>query len=266
VIGAPEEIAALDYDGARAAHAATHRAGDATLIVLGPASPNRLRAMLRALCVTVREDAASRVAPPRFTPKAPATTVVRRSAPAPSLTWRRVVSLDAPTSFDRLEAHAALLTDILRSALPGGLAGPLRHDRRVARSLDIAVWPIDERHIEIRVRAEPDRGVALTELRSAVETTLDAIAAAGVDRQTFDRVRGRRGEYWPDWSDATARSMWMADYVTDRVASLREPLSPDQLRRIESTLDRGTVDALARALAGAGRTAVLYAGPAKAER
>jgi hypothetical protein len=53
----------------------------------------------------------------------------------------------------------------------------------------------------------------------------------------------------------------MADYVLDRVSSLREPLSERELQRLHRELSLDTTNALLRQLAGEGRTAIAFIGP-----
>lgn len=263
LLGTPAEIAALDLNAARALHARTHRPGNATLVVTGDTTAREVRRAVRAVDWPDQGEGPARIAPPPFIPGPPEETVLRFADPpaAPRLVWRRVAALPEPVDFDLLEAEAALLGALLYSALPGGLAGPLRFDAAVARSFDIAVFPIDEQTVEVHFAAAPDAGVTLAALRDAFEATFAGTAAVGVPRASWDRVRSRSGGLWPDWEDADATARWMADYVVDRVSALLTPLAEEDLRGLETRLSHATAETILRALAGPGRTAVAFIGP-----
>lgn len=260
-IGTPEEIMALDYDDARAVHAATHLPENARLVVIGDVSKQQVRRAMRDAGWPEAEP--TDVEPPPFDLAAPDTTTLRYpdSEAAPRLIWRRVVTLPEPVQFDLLDAQTALLRDILDTNLPGGLAGPLRFDAAITRSFDVQVWPIDKDDIEISFAAAPDAGVSLAELQTAFEATLFEVATGGIPEATYSRVLDRFDGFWPDWEDEDEASRWMADYVIDRVSNLREPLSERELQRLHRELSLDTTNALLRQLAGEGRTAIAFIGP-----
>ena len=263
VIGTPDEIQALDYEDARTLHAETHRPETATLVVTGDVTKREVRRALRKAGWSEADGARAEIAPPSFDLASAAETTLRYpdADAAPRLAWRRVVTLPEPVPFDLLEARTALLRDILDTNLPGGLAGPLRFDAATARSFDARIRPIDENEIEIGFFAAPDQGVSLPELRVAFETALSDIAAAGIPDATFARVRDRFDDFWPDWTDADETDRWMADYVLDRVSSLRTPLGVRKLRRLEDDLSLDSTNLFLRQLAGEGRTAAAFIGP-----
>ena len=192
-MGTPKEIAALDYEEAKALHAMTH---------------------------------VPEIAPPPFGLAAPDTTKLRYPEPdaARRLIWRRVVALPEPVQFDLLETQTALLRDMLDTNLPGELAYPFRFDAAIARSFDVQIWPIDEKAIGISFTAAPDRNVPLDALQKAFETTLAESAAAGISPETYSRIFSRFEGFWPDWDDEDETARWIADYTLNRVSSLREPL------------------------------------------
>lgn len=262
-IGTPEEIMSLDYDEARAVHAATHLPQNARLVVIGDVSARQVRRAMREAGWPEAEPAD--IAPPPFELVAPGATSLRYREPAaaPRLTWRRVVKLPEPVPFHLLEAQTALLRDILDTNLPGGLAGPLRFDAAIAHSFDVQIWPIDEDNIEISFAADPDTGISLTEHQSAFEATLSEVARNGIPEATYSRVLERFEDFWPDWDDENEAARWMADYVLDRVSNLLEPLSERDLKRLHRRLSLDTTNALLGQLAGEGRTAVAFIGPEK---
>ena len=180
---------------------------------------------------------------------------------APLLIWRRAVALPEPVSFDLLVAQTALLQDILATNLPGGLAGPLRYDAAIARYFDVQIDPIDEGNIEIEISSYPDSGVTLTELQTAFETQLRAIATQGIPQATYDRALVRFKVFWPDWLDKDKAAQWIADYTVSRVSSLREPLSERDLKKLKNALSLNTTNILLTHLAGEGRVVAAFIGP-----
>ena len=263
LIGTPAQILSLEYDAARDFHMQTHRPELATLIVTGNVTERQVRRAMRAAGWPDLQAHRPQITPPPFNLAGVADTSLRypQASAAPRLIWRRVIALPEPVQFDVLEAQTALLRDILNTNLPGGLVGPLRSDGALARSFDLQIWPIDERHVVISLLAAPDRGVTLLALKSGLEATLADIAAAGIPDDTFNRVLNRFDGFWPDWTDRKETADWMASYVRDRVSIVREPLSQRQIKRVARELSLGTTNALLRQLAGPGRTASALIGP-----
>ena len=262
IIGTPEQIMAMDYDAARDFHAQTHRPDLATVVVTGDITDRQVRRTMREAGWPDVQVDRTLIAPPSFNLAEVAQTTFRypHETAAPRLIWRRVVALPEPVQYDLLEAQTALLRDILDTNLPGGLVGPLRSDGAMARSFDVHIWPIDERHIEISFRAAPDRGVTLMGLRTALDTTLSDIVLTGIPEDTYIRVLNRFDGFWPDWDDRRGTADWMASYVRDRVSTLREPLSERALKRLNGNLSLATTNALLHQLAGPGRTASAFIG------
>jgi len=263
VIGTPEDIMAFTYDDAKALHAETHIPENAVLVVTGDVSQRQLTRAMDEAGWPQAVPVADVLVPPPFDIAAPA--VERFEFPgadaAPLLVWRKVVVLPEPVQFDLLEARAALLADILRANLPGGVAGPLRFDAAIARSFDINIWPIGEDNIEIEFTAAPDSGVTLTELEEAFTATFAEIAASGVPEDTYARILARFEDFWPDWGDEDETAEWMADYLLDRVSIMRPPLSERELKRISDDLSLIATNTLLQQLVGDGRAAIAYVGP-----
>lgn len=261
VIGTPDEIRALSYDEAKAFHAQTHRPERARLIVIGDVTASELRAALKAADFPDLDAAGAKMSPPRFFVGAPETKTFFYPKPeaAPRMIWRKVVALPEPVDFDLLETQGALARDILNAKLPGGLAGPLRFDAFIAKYFEVSITPIDERHVEFFISAEPDAGVSFAALQSAFEAAF-AQSAKGVPDATYARVRERFASYWPDWANEEETGRWMTDYVLARVSVLREPKSERQLRKVDGLLEAQDIDALLAALAGPGRIAIAFIG------
>jgi hypothetical protein len=260
VIGTPEEIRALTYDDARALHAETHRPERARLVVIGDLSERQLARAIEEAGFPLASGGGD-FAPPTFALAAPQTRVFRIPDPsaAPRMIWRKVVALPEPVDFDLLEAQTALLRDILDTNLPGGIAGPLRFDAFIAKTFAVGVGPVDERHVEMIFSAEPDAGIGFAALRTAFEDAL-AASARGIPAATYDRVRSRFEDYWPDWSDEAETARWIAGHTMARVSALRDPRTARELQAIDAQIDPRDIDTLLGALAGPGRTAIALIG------
>ena len=263
VIGTPEEIMSFDYDTARALHSATHSPENATLVIIGDVTEQQVLVALNELDLPEPQGERIDITSPHFYMGVPSRKTLFYPEPTASarIIWRRVVQLDDPMQFDLLEAHTALLRDILDTNLPGGLGGPLQIDATIARSFDIEIWPIEEHHIEVSFTASPDRNVSLSELRAAFETTLSGLASNGITPKTYDRVHGRFDGFWPDWTDKEETAGWMAGYVLNRVSIARMPLPKRKLKQLKDRLGIDTTNALLRQLAAEGRTAIAFVGP-----
>ncbi|MEJ2019422.1 MAG: hypothetical protein P8X51_14385, partial [Maritimibacter sp.] len=260
--GTPEEIAALSYDEALDFHAATHRAERATLIVSGDISE---RAVYRALHELDLPDLPDDPAPSgnlAFSMAGPEDNLLRFADPdTPTwLIWRRVAEIDPGASYDLLEAQGALLSNILTTSLPGGLAGPLRYDAQIAQSFSVDIWPLDDNHIGLQFVAAPDQGVTLAGVQEAFAAALVATADAGIPSKTYDRVQKRFDGYWPDWSNAPDTEQWMASYVEDRVSQQRVALGRRDLQDLNTQFSLAAENRLLTALAGGGRDAIAFIG------
>ncbi|TQM90452.1 insulinase family protein [Roseinatronobacter monicus] len=260
IIGTPEQIGALDYDAARAWHSATHLPENAAFIFRGDVGRLQVWCVLMGLQLDLTGDART---PPAYDMGQDLVHLAEFPDPsaAPRMIWRRVVALDTPVPYDLLEAQLAHLRAMLDTNLPGGLAGPLRFDARIAREFRLDLTAIDERHIELRFQASPDTGTSLPGLRAAFEAALDEIAASGIPVPTYTRVMGRMDRYWPNWSDRDNTRRWMADYTTDRVLALRDPASKRVLQEIPPHITRESVNTILAALSQNGRTAIAFIAP-----
>nr|QED22213.1 hypothetical protein [uncultured Alphaproteobacteria bacterium] len=258
VLGTRPGIAAFEPNDAVALHAQTHRRENAVLIVIGDISARELRASLPDLPAIT----AAPPLPPPFTLGPAGETRLRLREPDADahMVWRRIVALDEPQQIDLLGARLALLRDILDTSLPGGLAGPLRFDAFVTRAFDIELWPLDERHVELRFTAWPDKGVSLEQMRQAFEETFEATARAGIPEDTFARVRERFETFWPDWSDDKEVADWMAGYVIGTVSVRGAPLDVERIRALDRELGLTAINGLLGSYLNGGRTVVAFVG------
>ena len=263
VIGTPEQIKTLDADATRAYHAATHKPDRARLIVAGDVDRRALRGSLRDLGIADALAGSAGPPAPTLSLGEPVRTLLHfpDSEATPRMIWRRVVRLEEPMPFDQIEAHAAVLRRILYSALPGGLAAPLRYDAQIARRFDIAAFAIDEEHLELRISAAPDRDIALTSLLAAFEAEIARTAEAGIPPDTFTRIQQRFLRSLPDRDDEEAFARWRHDHVRARLSILRKPMTAKAPLAVADTLSARSINVLLRRIAEGGRDAVAFIGP-----
>ncbi len=258
VLGTRPGIAAFEPEDAVALHAQTHRRENAVLVVIGDIPARDLRAALPDLPAIT----AAPLPPPPFVLGPAGETRLRLREPDADahMVWRRIVALEEPQQMDLLGARLALLRDILDTSLPGGLAGPLRFESFITRAFDIELWPLDERHVEIRFTAWPDEGVSLERMRRAFEEAFEATARAGIPEETFARVRERFEHFWPDWSDEGEVADWMAGHVIDAVSARGAPLDVERIRALDRELDLTAINSLLGSYLRGGRTVVAFVG------
>jgi hypothetical protein len=257
LIGTPAEIRAMTLDAAKAFHAATHRPELARLVTIGDISKKELRRAMKAAGFPALSSDGGKTAQPPFTLAGLESRSFASPDPeiAPRIAWRKVVTLPAPVDYELLVIQSRLLSNILETSLPGGLAGPLRHDNMIARAFSVSITALDEDNVEIGFFGDPDAGVSFSKLQSAFEATL-AESAKGIPDATYERVRERFKDYWPDWNDRKKVGNWMADYTQGRIQSLRQPLPEKRVRKLDAKLNKQGVESLLKALAGPGRVAI----------
>ena len=259
IIGTPAQIDALTYDAARAYHRAPHRPEHAAFIFRGNVGRLQVWRALMGLQLNLTGD--RRVSSDYdMGPELVHLAEFPDPSAAPRMIWQRVVALKTPVPFDLLEAQLDHLRGMLDTNLPGGLAGPLRFDARIVRGFRLDLTAIDEGHIEMRFQASPDAGISLTALRTTFEATLADIATRGIPEPTYERVMARMENYWPDWGDRVKTRRWMAEYTTNRVLNLRQPLPTQDLRQLQSQISADGLNIVLSALSQTGRTAIAFIG------
>lgn len=256
ILGSRDEIAALTYDEAKAFHAATHRPERAILIVTGDTSEQSLQQAMAEVGFPPMAMQGS-VQPPafRFPGEGSKVIAVPQASVSPRMVWRNLVLLPMPVPYDALVQRSNLLSDILISALPGGVPQQLRFDHPLAQTIDLTIFPHDERHVEIRVWLEPDHGVDLARLRVALEAALQK-TAEGVPESTYERVHRRILNDWPKADDQKAN----AANLLDRLEIRRLPPDAHTLRALADGLSLQAMNGLLSSLAQPQRLAVSLIG------
>ena len=194
VIGDRTVISHYSLDVARDLHKQSHVLSRATLLVYGNVSKRQFEALLNSLPV---ETAAEPVTNPASTVLADNGSIVdRASVLLPGLAedtflYRKLNTLPICGTPVRCEMIARIAERVLASALPGGLAGPLRFDQFVARSFSFDITLLGNHYVELSFTAHPDNGVSLEVLQQLFENELQASLENGIPRETFDRVLAR---------------------------------------------------------------------------
>jgi len=262
VISTPRVIKTFSYDKAKAYFAATHLRSAAVLLVLGDVTKSEVLAATKASGLTpLTAESVTDIEPVTFKlDKAESKLFKYNHVSAERrMSYRKIVKLDNPINFDSLDFQTRLLSAILETNLPGGLAGPLRHDNFVASAYDVYIEPIDEEHIQFWFIATLDSGVTFEQLQSTFETAFKK-SGEGIPDNTYKRVKQRTRHYWLDWEDNDAVTEWMQEHAQSRVFSLRTPSSKNVLKKLNEQVTLDDVNVLVKALQKPGRQSVAYIG------
>ncbi|MEI8179797.1 hypothetical protein [Aestuariivirga sp.] len=254
VIGSPKDIQGLTLDAARRLHAASHLPGRAILQVTGDVTMEDVTGALKTSHFP-RLAALNSLYPSPALIAAPVERVFTLwdDVAEPGLVWDEVVALPKRESFEHLMSVSELLSDILRSGLDGSIAKPLHYDGFIARDIFVTVYPLDESHVEVYVRALPDSGVSLASLRAALERALQD-SAKGIPVRTFARVHKRITDIWLE------EPRWFVGYQLRRLMLNRMPATLTELKDIDDNLALADVNHLAASLVAPGRLAVVQMG------
>ncbi len=262
VISNPEVIKTFSYDKAKAYYAATHLRRAATLLVLGDVTKRDVHAAVKASGLSpLAAESITEIKPGAFKLDKAESKIFKfgHISAEPRMSFRKIVKLDKPVNFDLLDFQSRLLAATLETKLPGGLAGPLRHDEFVASAYEVYIEPLDEEHIQFWIFATLGGGVSFEQLQSTFETAFKR-SAEGIPDDTFKRMKQRSRQYWLDWDDNDAVTEWMQDHAQRRVAMLRQPASKATLKKLTEQITVDDINDLLKALQKPGRQAVAYIG------
>ena len=198
VIGHPKDIAQYSYDEAKELHQATHQLGDATLIVYGNVTPERLKESLSRLTPSIVTPDTKKRAEIFLADLEPLDDT--QSITAPRIVSDGVMYLNyAPVpdcgSMATCDLLAWLAVWVLDSPMEGGLAGPLRFDDFVARDFSFDVNMIGPSHAMIEFWAVPDKGATPVDIDVALKRVLNTTFLDGVPKASFERAKKQLGEY-----------------------------------------------------------------------
>lgn len=257
----PQSIASLDYDQAVSYFNATHQQRSAVLLVLGDVSKEQVRKAVNTSGLEPLTEPAVEIQANTFTLAGSATKnfTFKQSSAEPRIIFRKIVALDKAVNYDLLQFQTSQLRAVLDTNLPGGIAGPLRYDKFVARNFELSIHALDEQHVELWFVASPDKGVSFKQLQSTFEDTL-IVASNGIPADTYERVQARSKQYWVDWDDENKSAKWMSTYTRSRVTNLRSPMPKENLVKMTENVSLNDINALLKALQKSGRQSVAYIG------
>ncbi|EFO28648.1 hypothetical protein TRICHSKD4_6022 [Roseibium sp. TrichSKD4] len=237
VIGEPSIIAKYSSGLASDLHRQSHIVQQATLLVYGNVTKAQLKGVLGSL--PIQEDFQHPLDPTATEDWVEEGFVTDRVSISQAdlseyvFLYRKLVPLVSCDTPVRCAMVAQIVKNALDSALPGGLAGPLRFDQFVARSFSFHIDLIKNHYIEVSFTAHPDNGVSLealeTEFRSTLETTLES----GLTQATFERVKSRLTGQLKSVLDRD-RPAYNRDLILDQLMAGKPTFSlADQMSAVE---------------------------------
>lgn len=256
-IGTPDSIQSFDLELASAYHARTHVLSNMILIVTGGITEDAVNDALSAL-------PEGTLTPPQPIPPLPVAPMALHETrsldgiASDELHYLKLVPIDVSMTDAELSVALGMLEDTLDSALPGGIAGPLRYDAFIAGRFQVDLFRHANTHIELRFSAVPDRDVSLGTLRDAFDAALFASAATGIPKETFDTVKKRQITDIETHDDPAQLSR---QTLRSQVINRRAPFG---YREVVDAIHATTLDdvnALYRALIADGRTVTSFTTP-----
>ncbi|WP_068089250.1 M16 family metallopeptidase [Polycladidibacter stylochi] len=262
VIGTPKQINELRYDDAVILHQKSHVVQQAKLVVTGDVSLSQLRRALERVEWPVASTS-NQFGAGRYHLKKAFTQRLEFADEntVPRFVWQKVIALDTPVELELLRAQTALLSSILESNLPGGLAGPLRFDGTTTSGFSFQVFPLDEKHLQINFSGKPDKGVKLVDVEAEFQAELLKLAKQGIPPKTWQRLRKRFDDYWPDLEDQGNVEKWYARYVTSSIYQQKEPKSVKKLLRMKNGISQEETNKYLKLLVGEGAQVIAFIGP-----
>lgn len=194
VIGSPDGIETFTVEQARQLHGESHDLSQATLLIYGNFRPHlidRIIANISADVENPQPPAQDRSRLPPLPPMRDERAVAVAGYEDELFLYQKLIETPACGAPVRCEMLIYLTSQVLDSALPGGIAGPLRYDNFVARSFDLFVYPVEKNHVMISFEAWPDRNVSLLDLQSAFEAELQTALQSDLPVDTYDRIMAR---------------------------------------------------------------------------
>lgn len=259
VLGTQNDIENFTFLEATTYHQKTHTQDNAVLLVVGDVSERTVNHAVKNVGLSSLDELPKRNLLPAFQFAGTDKTTLQHSdeSATPRYYYRKIAVLENPMEYEQLALHTAVLERMLDSNLPGGIAGPLRFDEFVARSFNLQLFPIDEKHVELRFEAVPDTDVSLQHLNDAFLSVFSE-STQGFSQSTFERVRKRFDSYWPDWKDEAETQQWMAEYALNRFSELREPVSKSALKKLDDEVSLDRVNSIVKAFGPPGREASAF--------
>ncbi len=248
-IGTPSSIMSLSLKDANAFHEKYYHPANMSLIVVGDLSKQLVRGYVEKYFGKI--DAGSRNIQKwrreKLTLASP--KIVNLSSQLVETGGYKYRILAPWTgSGDRVQDYytMAVARELLNSALPGGLAKPLRLDNFIASEFGVYLGMLVEGLINISFEAKPDDGIPLEQLAEATKLALQIIVQKGIEPAVLERIIKRLTK------TATRRAV-DSEYLKNRALSfltldLEPNNSSDQLMRLK-LVTKAHVDDLLKAMA-----------------
>ena len=237
VIGEPSVIAQYSLDEANILHRQSHILRAATLLVYGNVEKSQLEAALSAWRTEQKTKPILNSTSNGWVEDGlikDKTSLSISEQGEDTFLYRKLVPLSICNSPAYCETVREIAEDTLNSALPGGLAGPLRFDRFVTRYFSLDINLIKDAYVEISFTAHPDSGVSLEEVELAFQDSYRTTLQNGLTSETFERIKSRlSGEL--DSILTRDRPRYIRDLTLDQLISAQPVFSlSDQTGTLES--------------------------------
>lgn len=266
VIGTPETIQSLTIQQATQFHQRFYYPGNSVLFISGDLGAATATSLIEKHFGTGQETPTSKKAPHaaawRHVKIADTSDVITEFTNS-QVNYERLIYLSLsewpnPEEPIRNLYTLNMLRSILDSALEGGIAKPLRMDNFVLRSFGVSLRSLLSGYFELELFAEPDKGVTLQQSQEAIESTLEALAAAEIPEATFNRVRGRLFQT----EIREARNL-NSNYsrMAEQMSSGLTPVTGEQHLDLLRSVSLDDVNELLRALAKPQRRSVAFVKP-----
>ncbi len=194
VIGEPSVTVRYLLDDAKTLHRQSHILRAATLLVYGNVDKSGLEAALSALPTEQRPKPIMNSTSNGWVEDGlikDKTSLSLSELNEDTFLYRKLVPLASCDSVAYCEMIHEIAENTPNSALPGGLAGPLRLDRFVTRDFSLDINLIKDAYVEIRFIAHPDSGVSLEEVELAFQDSYRTTSQNGLTPKTFERIKSR---------------------------------------------------------------------------
>lgn len=258
-IGVPADIASFSLQEARALHTATHRPGNAALIVYGDVTAEAANDAIARVFGT--GDGPGALPQPSVETPEPGRyfrVIANSDLPQPAVFYRKVIALDTARDIVALDRTSDILARLLALALPADLAGPPGHGAVTAFGYDLDIAVLDDRHLELSFSAKLASGVSPKAVLSIFEETLQKTALSGVDESRFAHARERVADLLR--RDPNPARAVLAVALDSLVLGVL-PSDFDSYIQATEHVDLEQIDTLAAELAKPGRTVITLVEP-----
>ena len=189
VIGEPSVIAQYSLDEANILHRQSHILRAATLLVYGNVDKSQLEAALSAWRTEQKTKPILNSTSNGWVEdgliKKDKTSLSISEQGEDTFLYRKLVPLASCDSAAYCETIRKIAKSALESALPGGLAAPLRYEQFVTRRFSFDIRFIGNVYVEISFTANPDSNISLEEVERAFQDSFRMTLQNGLTLEIF---------------------------------------------------------------------------------